>query len=162
VSSIATVIGASAASRWVTINSASSNPTCRGHHRAAEKNRCARPWCHIRARPAPVSIPHTVRPAGCANSPATSIVNVWKVGAVKHGRKVTSTRVSAPGRGEDPEHRRNTLSFTAELLLGTADAPPITHHPAKINTARRGSAGIPITARATPDHHCPTGLTPKV
>jgi hypothetical protein len=29
-----------------------------------------------------VSIPHTVRPAGCANSPATSIVNVWKVGAV--------------------------------------------------------------------------------
>ena len=98
VSSIATVIGASAASRWVTINSASSDPTCRGHHRAAEKNRCARPWCHIRARPAPVSIPHTVRPAGCANSPAISIVNVWKVGAVKHGRKVTSTRVSAPGK----------------------------------------------------------------
>jgi hypothetical protein len=43
-------------------------------------------------------IPHTVRLTGCANNPATIIVNVSKVGAVKHGRKVASTRVSAPGR----------------------------------------------------------------
>jgi hypothetical protein len=39
--------------------------------------------------------PHTVRLTGCANNPATIIVNVSKVGAVKHGRKVASTRDSA-------------------------------------------------------------------
>jgi hypothetical protein len=42
-------------------------------------------------------MPHTVRRTGYANNPATSIVNVSKVGAVKHGLQVTSTRDSAPG-----------------------------------------------------------------
>jgi len=98
VSSTATVIGAPAGTRDATTNPAATSPTCPGHHRAAEKNRCARQWCQTRARPAPVKIPHTVRSTGWATNPATSAVNVSNVGAVKHGRNDTSTRDSVDGR----------------------------------------------------------------
>jgi hypothetical protein len=51
-----------------------------------------------RAIPAPVSIAHTVRPAGAATSPATSTTNVSKPGAVKHGRNGSTMRINDPGR----------------------------------------------------------------
>jgi hypothetical protein len=44
------------------------------------------------------------------------MVNVSKVGAVKHGRKVTSTRDSAPGRVGTRSIGGTLYSFTAELL----------------------------------------------
>jgi hypothetical protein len=140
VSSIATVIGASAATSEVTIHSASSSPTWRGDHRAAEKNRCARPWCHIWAKPAPVSIPHTNRLTGCANNPATITVNVSKVGAVKHGRKVASTRHSAPGR----VGTRSIGGTLFRLPQSCYKEPPMFHQqPHKIHTTRRGSEDNP-------------------
>src|SRR6266566_8739898 len=43
-------------------------------------------------------MPHTVRPAGRAASPATSITNVVNDGALKHGRNGSSTRISETGR----------------------------------------------------------------
>jgi transposase len=43
------------------------------------------------------SMPHTVRPAGRAISPAASSANVVNVGAVKHGRKSSSGSLSKPG-----------------------------------------------------------------
>src|SRR6266566_2807328 len=42
-------------------------------------------------------MPHTVRPAGRAISPAASIANVVNVGAVKHGRNSSSSSASDPG-----------------------------------------------------------------
>ena len=55
---------------------ANANPTVSAHHRAAEKNRCARLWCHTRTSPAPSSIPHTVRRRVCAINPTTRPVKV--------------------------------------------------------------------------------------
>src|SRR6266487_4092422 len=42
-------------------------------------------------------MPHTVRPAGRAISPAASSANVVNVGAVKHGRNSSSSSASDPG-----------------------------------------------------------------
>jgi hypothetical protein len=127
----------------VAIHSASSSPTWRGDHRAAEKNRCARPWCHIWAKPAPVSIPHTVRLTGCPNNPATIIVNVSKVGAVKHGRKVAS----APGR----VGTRSIGGTLFRLRQSCYKEPPMLHQqPHKIHTTRRRTVDFLATAPPSP------------
>lgn len=66
-------------------------------HRAREKNRCAQ-WCdQARDIPAPVSMPHTVRRAGCAKNPPASAQKVRNVGAVEHGRNNTSSVISDGG-----------------------------------------------------------------
>jgi hypothetical protein len=57
-----------------------------------------RQWCHTPARPAPTSIPHTVRRPGWASSPAARAQNVRNVGAVKHGRNTHNRPINDAGR----------------------------------------------------------------
>src|SRR5437879_13909358 len=101
-------------------------------------------------------MPHTVRLTGCASNPATSMVKVWKVGAVKHGRKAVSTRVSAPGR-VGTRSIGGTLFRIRRSRYGTADAPPTSpqdprdapspgHHPRHVLGCHRlaGHTGLPL------------------
>jgi len=155
VSSTATVIAAPGASNWVTTRPASTNPTCSGHQRAAEKNLCAWQRCHTRATPAPVNMPHTVRDTGCATNPATNAVKVSNVGAVKHDRNGTSTRDNTPGRvrpwsigGTLFRHRRSCYS-----------EPPM------LDTSPQDQHGAPSPAGPTPHRahppHPAAGTTPN-
>jgi hypothetical protein len=52
----------------------------------------------MRDRPAPTSIPHTVRRPVPASIPHAIAQNVRNVGAVKHGRKAASRPASEEGR----------------------------------------------------------------
>src|SRR6266550_1540105 len=87
-------------------------------------------------------MPHTVRPAGRAISPAASIANVVNVGAVKHGRNSSSSSASDPGSlltrsiggtlcEEFLRHRRCFLTFRPRSTPG---APHRTHVPQKCET----------------------------
>lgn len=128
------------------ISSASTRPIWCGHHRAVEKNRCAR------ARPAPVSIPHTVRATGWVSNPATSAVNTSTLGAVKHSRNGASTRQNVRGRvtpwsigGTLFRHRRSCYRKRRCS----------THTPIVINTTRRHTPSDTVTTTAittTPAH----------
>src|SRR5664279_3924887 len=66
-------------------------PTCWTSQRVPEKNRWAREWCQIPARPAPVNIPHTVRSTGRRMNPVNIAVNTSYPGAVKQDRKRCSS-----------------------------------------------------------------------
>jgi len=61
VSSIATSTGCPAGTSSDTTRRATARPRSSGSQRAPEKNQCARSWGQIRDRPAPASMPHTVR-----------------------------------------------------------------------------------------------------
>jgi hypothetical protein len=82
--------------------------------RAREKNRCARSWFQERARPAPASIPHTVRFPVCARNPQARPQNVRNDGAVNNGARPASSVLSDAGTGSvastsiggNPFHRR--------------------------------------------------------
>src|SRR5664279_4607693 len=76
------VFAASGGSSISTTSAARIMPTCRTSQRVAEKNRWAREWCHTPARPAPVSIPHTVRSTGRRMKPVNIAVNTSYPGAV--------------------------------------------------------------------------------
>ena len=78
---------------------AAHSPRSSGFQRAREKNRCARSCGHSRDRPAPVSIPQTVRFPGCARKPQASIVNVRNDGAVNNGANTASSVISDAGTG---------------------------------------------------------------
>jgi hypothetical protein len=60
---------------------------------------CARSWLHARDRPAPVSIPHTVRFPICARKLQASMVKVRKEGAVNSGANQASRLASETGTG---------------------------------------------------------------
>ena len=74
-------------------------PSSSGFQRAREKKQCARSWLHSRDRPAPVSMPHTVRFPDCARKPQASIVNVRNDGAVNSGENTASSVISDAGTG---------------------------------------------------------------
>jgi hypothetical protein len=99
VSSIATVTGCPAGTSSATTSFAAATPRSSGSQRARAKNQCARSCGQIRDRPAPASIPHTVRFPVCARNPQASMVKVRKDGAVNNGAKQASTLASEPGTG---------------------------------------------------------------
>src|SRR5215510_7536601 len=97
-------------------------------------------------------MPHTVRDTDWTNNPATKAANTSNVGAVKHGRKVTSTRDSAPGK-VTPRSIGGTLF---RLRQSCYQQPPMLHPPpAKINKARRAQVNFHHHPAATlsPDSH---------
>jgi hypothetical protein len=73
------------------IRSASISPIRSADQRAAAKKRWALLWCHVRSRPAPSSIPHTVRRLVWPISPVTRPEKVTKEGAVKQYRNSSSS-----------------------------------------------------------------------
>ena len=97
VSSIATVTGCPAGTSSLTTSLATARPRSSGSQRARAKNECARSCGQIRDRPAPASMPHTVRLPVCARNPQASMVKVRKDGAVNNGAKQASTLASEPG-----------------------------------------------------------------
>ena len=70
VSSIATVTGCPAGTSSATTSFAAARPRSSALHRAREKNQCARSCGQARDRPAPASMPHTVRFPVWAKNPA--------------------------------------------------------------------------------------------
>jgi len=99
VSSIATVTGCPAGTSSLTTSRATARPRSSGLQRARAKNECARSCGQIADRPAPASMPHTVRFPVCARNPQASIVKVRKDGAVNNEAKQASTLASEPGSG---------------------------------------------------------------
>ncbi len=114
VSSIATVTGSPAGTSSATTSWATARPSWSGFQRAREKNRCARSWLQEPARPAPASIPHTVRFPVCARNPQARPQNVRNDGAVNNGARPASSVISDAGTGSvasasiggNPFHRR--------------------------------------------------------
>jgi hypothetical protein len=74
-------------------------PRSSAFHRAREKKKCARSCGQARDRPAPVSIPHTVRFPDWARKPQASPVNVRNDGAVNSGANQASIVISEAGTG---------------------------------------------------------------
>ena len=106
-----------------------------------------------------MSIPHTVRPTGWDHNPTTNAANVSKLGAVKHGRNVSSTWDTDPGKAL-PGASADTLSTE---LQGRRCS---THIHLKINATRRTPAAghtarRPVADRARADGN-PTRLPAKV
>ena len=97
-SSIATVIGSPAGTSSAATSFATAKPSSSGFQRARAKNKCARSWLQARTRPAPASIPHTVRRPGWARNPAARPQKVRNDGAVNEGRKETSSVISDGGK----------------------------------------------------------------
>ena len=114
VSSIATVTGCPAGTSSAITSFATARPSSSGFQRAREKNWCARSCGQDRARPAPASIPHTVRPPACARNPQASPQNVRNDGTVNNGANQASRPISEHGTGSvasgsiggNPFHRR--------------------------------------------------------
>ena len=114
VSSIATTTGSPASTSSATTSFATARPSSSGLHRAREKNQCARSWLQQRARPAPASIPHTVRFPVCARKPQARPQNVRNDGAVNNGARPASSAIRDAGTGSvastsiggNPFHRR--------------------------------------------------------
>jgi hypothetical protein len=90
VSSAAARSGSPGGTSSATASRAAARPSSTGSQRARAKNECARSCGHALPRPAPSSIPVTVRRRGWAASPAARAQNVRKPGAVKHGRNADS------------------------------------------------------------------------
>jgi hypothetical protein len=86
-------------------------PRSSGFHRAREKKECARSCGHSRDRPAPVSMPHTVRFPGCARKPQARAVNVRKDGAVNNGANTASSVISDAGTGSAAAGSSESLTF---------------------------------------------------
>ncbi len=99
VSSTATRTGSPSGTSSRTTMRATARPSSSGSQRAPEKNRCARSWLHSRARPAPDSIPHTVRLPGWVRKPQASPQNVRNDGAVNNGAKQASSVIRDAGTG---------------------------------------------------------------
>src|SRR5690348_5112707 len=98
-------------------------------------------------------MPHTVRPAGRAISPAASIANVMNVGAVKHGRNTSSSSISDPGSLVT----RSIGGTPSRSSKGTADAsshsrrdPP----PARIERTFPKSAKLKLLSRLSQLGRC--------
>jgi hypothetical protein len=114
VSSMAARTGSPAGTSSVTTSLATARPRSSGFQRAREKNQCARSCGHSRARPAPDSMPHTVRFPGWARKPHARPQNVRNDGAVNSGAKETSSVITDAGAGSvasgsivgNPFHRR--------------------------------------------------------
>ena len=113
VSSTAARTGSPAGTSSDTTSLAAARPRASGSQRAREKNRCARSWLHSRVRPAPDSMPHTVRFPGWARKPQARPQNVRNDGAVNNGEKQASSVIRdagtgsvASGIGGIPFHRR--------------------------------------------------------
>ena len=114
VPSIAPVTGCPAGTSSAATSLATARPRSSALHRAREKNRCARSWLQERARPAPASIPHTVRFPVCARKPQARPQNVRNDGAVNNGARPASSVISDAGTGSvasasiggNPFHRR--------------------------------------------------------
>jgi len=73
------------------------NPSWSGLQRAQAKKRCARLGCHTPFILETVSIPHTVRRAGAAMRPVTSVVKVSNPREVKQGLNAHSSCVKDEG-----------------------------------------------------------------
>ena len=100
VSSMATRTGSPAGTSSVTTSSATARPRSSAHQRARAKNPCARLCGQVRVRPAPASMPHTVRLPACARNPqANSMVKVRNDGAVNSGAKDVSNPIREAGTG---------------------------------------------------------------
>ena len=99
VSSMATVTGSPVGTSRDTTRRATARPRSSGSQRAREKNRCARSWLHNRDRPAPVSMPHTVRLPVWARNPQARPQNVRNDGAVNSELKTASSPASEAGTG---------------------------------------------------------------
>ena len=127
VSSIATVTGVPAGTSSATTRRATARPRSSALHRARAKNRCARSCGQDRARPAPVSIPHTVRLPACARNPHARPQNVRNDGTVNNGANQASRPISEPGTGSvasgsiggNPFHQR----FHKHRRCSLPDAP---------------------------------------
>ena len=99
VSSIATVTGCPAGTSSATTSLATARPRSSGFHRARARKECARSWGHCRDRPAPASMPHTVRLPVCARKPQARPQNVRNDGAVNNGAKDVSNPIRDAGTG---------------------------------------------------------------
>ena len=99
VSSIATVTGSPAGTSSPATRRATARPRSSALHRAREKNQCARSCGQARDRPAPVSMPHTVRFPVWARNPQTRPQKVRNDGVVNSGPKTASRLASEPGSG---------------------------------------------------------------
>ncbi len=97
VSSTATWTGSPAGISSATTSFATARPSSPASQRAREKNQCARSCGHSRARPAPDSIPHTVRFPGWARKPQASPQKVRNDGAVNSGAREESSVISDAG-----------------------------------------------------------------
>src|SRR6266567_42909 len=98
VSSMATVTGCPAGTSSATTRRAAARPRSSGSQRALEKKERARSCGQVRDKPAPVSMPHTVRLPVCPRNPQASAQNVRNVGTVKHGPNAASSADSETGR----------------------------------------------------------------
>src|SRR5437773_5360214 len=168
VSSMTTVTAASDGTSSRTTSWASSTPSCSADQRAAEKNLCARSCDHDPDRPAPSSIPQTVRRPVWASIPQTSAQNVVKLGAVKHGRRSASSRASDGGKLSSGSIG---VQFSVLVIwVRSADAPAISSP--WVDLASRGVSwprpepiptpsykDRPAALPFSPDHqrHAPTG-----
>ena len=114
VSSMATTTGAPAGTSRATASFATARPRSSALHRARAKNQCARSCGHSRDRPAPVSIPHTVRLPVCARNPQASPQNVRNDRTVNSGANAARTFITEAGTasvasgsiGGKPFHQR--------------------------------------------------------
>ena len=159
VSSIATVTGSPAGTSSDTTSLATASPRSSGFHRAREKNQCARSCGQVRDRPAPASIPHTVRRPACARNPQARPQNVRNDGTVNNGANQASRPISEPGTGSvasasiggNPFHRRfrkhrrcSHLRLVLPYPKPHGVPPRHPHHqrsPTHPATARDGAAG---------------------
>ena len=118
-----------------TTSLATARPSSSGLHRAREKNRCARSWLQQRARPAPASIPHTVRFPGWARNPQARPQNVRNDGAVNNGARPASSVISDAGTGSvastsiggNPFHRRFHKHRRCSLICASSCRIPRSH-----------------------------------
>src|SRR5712691_3090802 len=99
VSSIATTTGSPAGTSSATTRRATARPRSSGFQRARAKNRCARSCGQIRDKPAPASIPHTVRFPAWDKNPQARPQNVRNDGAVNNGPNTASRLASEAGTG---------------------------------------------------------------
>ena len=99
VSSIATTNDSPAGTSSFTTSLAAARPRSSALHRARAKNQCARSCGQSRDRPAPVSIPHTVRFPVCVRNPQARPQNVRNDGAVNSGASTASRFTSEEGTG---------------------------------------------------------------
>ncbi len=110
--------------RRQSVSFATARPRSPAFQRARAKKKCARSWLHACDRPAPASMPHTVRFPVCAKNPQARPQNVRNDGAVNNGAKPVSSVISDAGTGSvasgsiggNPFHRRFPSTADASLF----------------------------------------------
>ena len=145
VSSIATTTGSRAGTSSATTRRATARPRSSAFQRARAKNRCARSCGQIRDRPAPASIPHTVRFPAWDKNPQARPQKVRNDGAVNNGPNTASRLASEAGTGSVASGSIGGNPVSSAVFIQAAPGRPRRAAPGLDTTTERPVAGnLPV------------------